>query len=54
MVGEVVALEAERADPDERGEVHPAERVERRHAGLAPERRVRDGRHVWMRPDRRN
>lgn len=40
VVGEVVALEAERTDPNERLEVHPGVRVEHGGARLAAERRV--------------
>lgn len=54
VVGEVVALEAERADPDERSEVDAAEGVEHHRAGLAPQRRVGERRDLVVRPDRGN
>ena len=52
VVGEVVALEAEGADPDVGAEVDAAEGAEHGGAGLAPERRVGERRDVGVGADR--
>lgn len=49
---EVVALEAEGADPDLCGEIDTAKGVQRGDAGLAAERGVRKRRNFWVRADR--
>lgn len=51
---EMVALEAEGADPDLGGEVHAREGVEDGGAGLAPERRVGERGDLTVVPDRRD
>lgn len=54
MRREVVALVAERADPDLGGEIHARKGVERGGAGLAAQRRVGKRGDVGVRPDRRD
>lgn len=54
VVGEVVALVAEGADPEEGGEVDAGEGVEDNGAGLASERRVGERGNVGVWADRRD